>query len=257
MVRASLRALRVAVQFLTRLPVFGGDRPAGVDDLRRAAVFFPLVGSGIGLVTATVAWGAGMIWPMWLAAVLALAVEARLTGGFHEDAVADFFDAFGGGWTRDDVLRILKDSRVGSFGALALFLAVLLRVGAIAALDGALLFAAVVASAALGRWVILILMALLPPPAGQASLAREVGQQLGLLHVILGALWVLPGVVVLGLLAPLQGALALVALAVLVCYFYFYLRRRLGGATGDCLGCLCYLGQIVVLLAASARMPGS
>ncbi len=254
---ANLRALRVAVQFLTRVRVPGGDQPASPEDLRRSAVFFPLVGTVIGLVTATVAWGASHLWPMWLAAVLAVAVEARLTGGFHEDAVADFFDAFGGGWSREDVLRILKDSRIGSFGSLAMILALLVRVGAIGSLRGPLLFAAVVASAALGRWIILILMALLPPPSGQVSLARDVGQQLGLGHVAVGAVWAAPGAVALVLIAPFQGVLAALFLFALVGYFYLYLRRRLGGATGDCLGCLCYLGQVAVLLAAAARVPGS
>lgn len=253
--RSSLRALKVAVQFLTRLPVPGGDQPASPDDLRRSVAFFPLVGTGIGLATATVAWGAGQLWPAWLAAVLALAVEARVTGGFHEDAVADFFDAFGGGWTRDDVLRILKDSRIGSFGSLALILAVLMRLGAIAHLAGPLLFVALAASAALGRWIVLILMALLPPPPGQVSMARDVGQQLGWRHVAAGALLAAPGAFALAWVAPLQAALAALLLVALVGYFYVYLRRRLGGVTGDCLGCLCYLGQIAVLLAAAARMP--
>lgn len=253
--RDSLRALRVAVQFLTRVPVPGGDRPASAEDLRRSATFFPLVGTGIGLTTATAVWGTGLLWPAGLAALLGLVVEARLTGGFHEDAVADFFDAFGGGWSREDVLRILKDSRIGSFGSLALILALLLRASAITALEGALLFAALIASAALGRWVMLILMALLPPPPGQVSLARDVGQQLGSRHVAIGAVWAAPGAVALALMAPWRSALAVVFLAVLVICFYLYLRRRLGGATGDCLGCLCYLGQIAVLLAATARLP--
>ena len=255
--RAGLRALRVAIQFLTRIPVPGGDQPASADDLRRSAMFFPLVGTGIGVMTATVAWGASHLWPMWLAAVLALAVEARLTGGFHEDAVADFFDAFGGGWSRDDILRILKDSRIGSFGSLALILALLLRAGAIETLAGPLLFAALAASAGLGRWIILILMALLPPPAGQVSLARDVGQQLGPKHVAVGAVWAAPGAITMAWIAPFQSALAAVFLLALVSYFFIYLRRRLGGATGDCLGCLCYLGQIAVLLAAATRVPGS
>ncbi|MEM7586246.1 MAG: adenosylcobinamide-GDP ribazoletransferase [Acidobacteriota bacterium] len=254
----SLRALRVSVQFLTRVPVPGGDQPATTQDLRRAALFFPLVGTLIGLVTASAVWGAAILWPAWLAAVIGLAVEARLTGGFHEDAVADFFDAFGGGWTRDDVLRILKDSRIGSFGALALILAILMRIGAIATvapLGAPLLFAALAASAGLGRWVILIQMALLPPPTGQSSLARDIGQQLGLRDVAIGALWALPGTVALCWLAPFQGLLALIFLVVLTLVFHRTLKRRLGGATGDCLGCLCYLAQIAVLLAAAARMP--
>ena len=252
-----MRGLFIAVQFLTRLPVPGGRQPAQAADLRRAAVFFPLVGSLIGLSTAAVVWGASHLWPFALAVVLGLAVEAFLTGGLHEDAVADFFDAFGGGRHREDVLRILKDSRIGSYGALALTLALLLRAGAIAALEESLLFAALATSAGLGRWVMLIVMALLPPPPGQASLAREIGLQLGWREVVAGTLGAAPGACVLALARPFESALALVSLALLVTFFYHYLKRRLGGATGDCLGCLCYLSQILVLLAAGVRLPAS
>jgi cobalamin synthase len=120
-----------AVQFLTRLPLPGGmnqppsDRTLLVD----AVAYFPLVGALIGLVTGWLVWAAATVWPIGLAVVLAVAVEAVLTGAFHEDAVADCCDAFGGGWTREQVLHILKDSRVGSFGVLGLGLALAVRVG--------------------------------------------------------------------------------------------------------------------------------
>jgi hypothetical protein len=91
--------------------------------------------------------------------------------------VADFCDAFGGGWTREDILRILKDSRVGSFGALGLGLAVLLRVGATAALPPADLLAATVAASAWGRWVILPIMALVPPVSDRPGSARDFGRE--------------------------------------------------------------------------------
>ncbi|MEE8522485.1 MAG: adenosylcobinamide-GDP ribazoletransferase [Thermoanaerobaculia bacterium] len=246
-----MRSLLTAVQFLTRVPVPGSARPASSADLRRAAMFFPLVGSSIGVVTAAVVWGASQLWPIGLAAVVGLAVEALLTGALHEDAVADFFDAFGGGRRREDVLRILKDSRIGSYGALALSLALLLRAGAITALEREVLFAALAASAGLGRWVLLIVMALLPPPSGQSSLAREVGRQIGWREIAVGALGAAPGVGALVFVQPFRSALALACVALLVVFFYRYLKRRLGGATGDCLGCLCYLSQIVVLLASA------
>ena len=131
------RSLLVAVQFLTRLPtpaVALGDEAERRAILGRSAAYFPLVGALIGAMTGATIRLAGHFWPIGLAVVIGLAFEALLTGAFHEDAVADFCDAFGGGWTRDDILRILKDSRVGSFGALGLGLAVALRGGAIATL---------------------------------------------------------------------------------------------------------------------------
>src|SRR5262249_57362946 len=124
--RPALYAFLGAVGFLTRVPV-----PAGAC-VAPDPVFFPLVGGLIGLVTGAVIWAASHLWPMPLAVLIGLAAEAVLTGAFHEDAVADCCDGFGGGWSREDVLRIMKDSRIGSFGVLGLALALLLRAGCLA-----------------------------------------------------------------------------------------------------------------------------
>lgn len=248
-----MRSFLIAVRFLTRLPVPEG-RPVEAREMPAAAMFFPLVGALIGLVTAGTTWAGAQLWPLGLAVVLALALEALLTGALHEDAVADFFDAFGGGWTREDVLRILKDSRLGSFGALALLLSVALRAGAMTGLGDALV-AAVVASAALGRWMSVLLMATLPAVSDRPGLGREVSRSVGPWHVALGGLWTLPAALWLFQLRPEQTLLAVVALALLAVGFRAVLQRRIGGTTGDCLGCLCYLAQVVVLLAAGADTP--
>src|SRR4051812_28659276 len=163
LVRLGLRQLRplaVAVGFLTRVALPWAPRTAARHRaaLGRAAVYFPLVGGLVGASTASVLELTALVWPVGVAVVLALAWEAWLTGALHEDAVADCCDAFGGGWSREDVLRILKDSRVGSFGALGLTLAVLARAGATASLPPPARFAAVVAAAALGRWAALLVM---------------------------------------------------------------------------------------------------
>jgi adenosylcobinamide-GDP ribazoletransferase len=251
----AVRTFLVAVQFLTRVPVPGGDQPTSRDTLARAVVFFPLVGACVGAITAAVMSVAALIWPAWLAALVALAVEARLTGAFHEDAVADFFDAFGGGFTRARVLEILKDSRIGSFGAVALALGLLLRSSAMAALPaGSARVAVIVAAAALGRQAILVAMALVPPVSDRASLARDVAARTGAGTVALGAALALPAVLGLALLQPLHFALALAIAAAATIWFLRVVVRTLGGITGDCLGCLCYLVQVIVLLVAAARL---
>mgnify|MGYP001083963976 CR=1 FL=1 len=255
-VRRQPAAFLMAVAFLTRVPVRQRllertGPPAAL--LRASVVYFPLVGALVGLATATVVVCSSLFWPVWLAVVLGLAAEAVLTGAFHEDAVADFCDAFGGGWTRDDVLRILKDSRVGSFGALGLMLAVAGRAGSLAALDPAVLVPAAVASACLGRWVILLVMATLPPVSDRPSLAGDVGERLSARDVAFGGLIAVPGVVAWGLIAPGRVAVAVTVLLLFALAFVAYVRRRIGGVTGDCLGCACYAGQLLVLLVASAR----
>jgi adenosylcobinamide-GDP ribazoletransferase len=256
--RRQLAAFLTALRFLTRVPVPDRFFPSSEEPaafLRASVVYFPLVGSLIGTATAAVILSAERLWGPWLAVVIGLAFEALLTGAFHEDAVADFCDAFGGGWSREDVLRILKDSRVGSFGALGLTLALLLRAGGLAALEREQLLAVVVASAALGRWVILPVMAVLPPVPGRTSLARDVGERLSVRGVVLGGLLTVPGVAAWAVSQPDRFAASLLALLVFVGVFVRYLRQRLGGVTGDCLGCACYVSQILVLLVAAARLP--
>lgn len=248
-----MRNFLVAVRFLTRLPLPEG-RPVEGSEMPPATAYFPLVGALIGLATAAAVWGFSQLWPLGLAVLLALAFEALLTGALHEDAVADFFDAFGGGWTREDVLRILKDSRLGSFGALALLLFVALRYGATVHL-GEALYAAIVAAAGLGRWMSVAMMASLPAVSKRPGLSAEVGRAVGPAQVAVGALWSAPALIWLGVLRPVQTLLAVVTLGLLFLGFRALLRRRLGGTTGDCLGCLCYLAQVIVLLAASAQIP--
>ncbi|MEM6795469.1 MAG: adenosylcobinamide-GDP ribazoletransferase [Acidobacteriota bacterium] len=249
-----MRSFFIAVQFLTRLQV-PGHRDVEGREMPRATTFFPLVGLLIGLSTALAIEALSLLWPALLAVLLALALEALLTGGLHEDAVADFFDAFGGGWTREDILRILKDSRLGSYGALALFLAVLLRAGSLLELSGAELLAASALAGGLGRFMTVLFMAALPPAQDRPGLASDVGQEIGGRHVVAAGLWLTPALAAMAWLQPAHLALAAVLVALAAGWVYRTLRRRLGGSTGDALGCVCYLTQVAVLLAAAARLP--
>lgn len=247
------RAFFTAVQFLTRIPVPGGetrDLSTFPQDIKRGLQFFPVIGGGVGLLTAIALLIFDSVLPLPLAIIAALAVEARLTGAFHEDAVADFCDAFGGGWTRDDVLRILKDSRIGSYGALGLVLAVALRAGGLMALQDVWLAAAtLVIAGAVGRLVILAVMAVVPPVAARDGLAKDVGQVADWATFGQGAAWCAP-VLLYALVHDLAGmVLAAAAIAIFVAWYRQYLLRRIGGVTGDCLGFSAYAGMILTTLA--------
>jgi adenosylcobinamide-GDP ribazoletransferase len=247
------RAFFTAVQFLTRLPVPGGetrDLSTFPEDIKRGLQFFPVIGAIVGLLTALALLIFDSVLPLPLAIIAALAVEARLTGAFHEDAVADFCDAFGGGWTRDDVLRILKDSRIGSYGALGVILAVALRAGGLMALNSVwLAAAALVIAGAVGRLVILAVMVVVPPVPAREGLAKDVGQVANWDTFGRGVIWCSP-VLLFALLHDLVGmALALFAIAVFVFWFRRYLLRRIGGATGDCLGFSAYAAMVLTTLA--------
>lgn len=250
-----MSAFLFAVQFLTRLPVPDTgrlDEAAVAHHLAKARRWFPLVGGMIGAVTALVATVAGLVWPPAVAAVLALASEALLTGAFHEDAVADFCDAMGGGRTRADKLAILRDSRIGSYGALGLGLAVALRATLMLAMPPALLAPALIAAGAAGRWTILCVMALVRPVPGRDGLAA--GQpDLGWGMVVAGLLLAAPALGWAAWLSPVRiGAGLAACLAVAVLHARF-LGRKLGGSTGDALGFAAYAGMLVMMLSLAAR----
>ncbi len=244
----------LAVQFLTRVPVPPLARltpEQARDGLARATGWLPLVGAAVGLVTALVLAGARTIWPVPVAVLIALAAEAGLTGAFHEDAVADFCDAFGGGATGEEARRILKDSRIGSYGALGLGLAVALRWATMTVLPPGLATAAIVGAAAVARFWAVTLLALCAPAPGGTGIAKDIGA-MPPRTLWLAVVTLLPGVAALALLRP--GAVAAVVLvgAVALPLLARFLRRRIGGSTGDCLGFAAYLGQLATLLAACA-----
>jgi adenosylcobinamide-GDP ribazoletransferase len=242
----------VALQFLTRLPV---RLPHWSDDwLNRCVRHFPLVGACVGLLSAWVLllpW-----WPPLVLALLVLALQACITGAFHEDGLADSFDALGGAVSREKALAIMKDSRIGSYGALALVLVTGLRAALLAALiaQGAwFAFAAWVAVQAWARWTPLLVMGRLPY-AGDAEHAKAKPLALAMashqpwLALPAALLALAPLAWLVGtrvLLVPLLALL--VALAMVV-----WLRRRLGGYTGDTLGATEQLAEVALLLAICA-----
>jgi len=262
-------AFLTAVQFLTRIPVSGamsGTMETYKAALQASVVFFPLVGVLIGFCTATFYCTAIYFWTPLVAAILAVAIEAWLTGAFHEDALADATDALGGGWTREQVLEILKDSRHGTYGVLALVLGVSLRIALISNLSWPMAWLSIPFSAGIGRWSILLMMRRLEPITDRHTMVRDVGAKPSRGTLFRSALY---PVVVLGMmlgvlyvtlqgrdasLQPLLPMVVSIALAILFSllttwYYSRLVQRRVGGVTGDFLGSNCYLVQLVSLLA--------
>lgn len=253
-----MRLLRVALQFLTRVPVrVDGFEPAWLNDCVR---HFPLVGAFVGATGAAVLVGSAQLWPAWIAAVLALAATVALTGGFHEDGLADTFDALGGVVSRDKALAIMKDSRIGSYGALALGLSLLLRAALLAVLATRPLWgaaAALVASHAFARAAAVGVMVSLPyggdaehakvKPLALAVAPRNFAMALGWCGLLMAALWGAG-------MAPERLLLARAAAAVAALLMRQWLKRRLGGYTGDGLGATEQLAEIAVLLAFTASL---
>lgn len=248
----------LAVQFLTRLPVPGLSAvtpETAKAGLAKAVIWFPVVGGLVGALTAAALIAADHLWPRIVAVILALIVEARLTGAFHEDAVADFCDGFGGGMTPQRIHEIMKDSRIGSYGTLGMGLAVALRAALLVALPDALILPALIASAGFGRYLAVCLMAIIPPLVQTGGLAKDVGAQVGAGQWLAASLLTLPFMVSLGMMTPVPLFGALVISLIFALWFRRILMRHLGGVTGDCLGFGVYVGQLLILLAAVSTLP--
>jgi len=225
------RAALMAVMFLTRIPV--PSLPDFRDeDLQAAARWFPAVGALVGAAQALVLWGAALILPPMAAAFLALAAALMITGAFHEDGLADAVDGLGGGYTRDRALTIMKDSRIGSFGAAALVTALGLQAVALAEL--AALPAAIIAAHAASRFVALSIMATQDYVRDDDSeRAKPLATRIGAGGLAFAAACTLLPALFLPWQAACAGA---AAMAVARLYWGWVCRRRLGGYTGDMLG---------------------
>lgn len=220
-----------ALRFFTRLPV-----PAWVghtqSQLDHAARYFPLIGILVGLIGALTTWLAAWLLPLSLAVLLGMVATLLATGAFHEDGFADSCDGFGGGWQREQVLAIMKDSRVGSYGAIGISLLLLAKWNALMEL-GEVLLPALVAAHAVSRAAAVSLIHGLDYVREDDSRAKPLSRRLGLPELLLALLL---GALPLLLLDPLEVlcALTLVVLVTVMAARYFV--RRIGGYTGDCLG---------------------
>ncbi len=243
-----LRDLQTAFGFLTRLPVGHGGRP-----LARAAYTFPVVGAAVGAVGGAVFWAADAVGlGAWIAAVLAVLATCVVTGGLHEDGLADTADGFGGGATPERRLEIMRDPRTGAFGVLALVFATALKVAALAGAVDAAQAAAMLAVAHAGARACLPAVMWRMPAASDRGLAAAAGTpewQGAALALVLGV-----GVAfsLLPVAAP-----AMIAAAAVVTWLCCLLARRLvGGYNGDVLGALEQGAEIGILLAAAAVLQG-
>ena len=240
-----------AVQFLTRLPTpaLTGFEP---DWISRSARYFPLVGLLVGGICAAVFGGASQLWTGALPALLAIGVGVLVTGAFHEDGLADTCDGLGGGGTSERRLEIMKDSRIGTYGALGLGFVLSTKVAALATLPVGLGAWTLVAAHAGGRGAsVLAMRALAYVRDVDGGKWKPAPSDLGFWEVLAAATFAaLPlalspaGVVFQGLLA---GALLALVLALVA-------RRLLGGYTGDVLGAIEQVFELGFTLGVAAAL---
>ncbi len=244
-----------AIRFLTVVPVPDASEAMAPDWLARAMKYFPVVGAGIGLVSAIVLLLANEFWSPLISALLAVAASVILTGAFHEDGLADTADSFGGGWSIEKRLAIMKDSRIGTYGALALGLGVALRVTAISDMPMWAGPAALIAAHAAARAAPAFVMNRFTYAGDTTAMkvsyvetpVRSGELMFALIVVVLAAL----PLAMISLSAVVTGWSCGAALAIVLARWS---RRMLGGYTGDVLGAIEQVFEIGFLLGVAAAL---
>lgn len=221
---------RRAAAFLTRVPNAAPFDTS--EDLASAVPWFPVVGALVGASVAGVYAGALQLTAPLPAAGVALTCGVLLTGAFHEDGLGDMADGFGGGYNRADTLRIMKDSRQGTYGVMAIALSLVIRLTSIAALPWRMAIVAITASHALSRASAVGLMRSLPA-ATEDGLGSAYLASLKIRRVAAG---VASGLAIAAMLAGLWAAVAAGACAIAAAVIRVIAKRKIGGITGDVLG---------------------
>jgi adenosylcobinamide-GDP ribazoletransferase len=246
-----LAELRLAASFLTILPLID-QRPASEETVAASFVWFPFVGFAIGVALAAEDWILAHFFAQVVRSVLIVASLIVVTGGIHLDGLADTADALGAGRDRTRALEILRDSRVGTFGATAIFFDLTLKILALSTLAGGRRYAALIIAPTLARFAMVMVGVGLPylreSGAGTAFLNRQGPgwrRRVAVIFLI---------IVCAILLSPFRtvGVLAL-SIALLIAFLmHLFYRRWLGGVTGDLIGACGELVEIAVLLTMSA-----
>lgn len=237
-----------AIQFLTRVPVPTPSYRA--DSFARSVKFFPVVGLLVGASAALVHLLLVPHFRRIVVACIVLAFLVLMTGLIHEDGLADAADGFGGGWNREKVLLIMRDSRVGNYGAAALTLSFLSRIHLLSSLPLALVPQYLIATRVLGQWTTLPLSFYLSPARAKSEDGLD-GQGARIARITsLGSLiagTVFSFAVVIALLrARASFAIGVAIVVTLVSGLYF--QRRIGGVTGDCFGAANQIAEVAVYL---------
>lgn len=241
----SLNSLRSAVGFLTVVPVARAGADPG-DHLGRA--YFPAVGAVVGLAAGIVfVVGAAVMTPL-VAAVAAVAAGVLLTGGLHLDGLADAADGLLGGGNPERRLEIMRDPRVGSFGAIALVLVLVGDVAALSAMTPARALAALIVAGAISRLAMLAVVAFVSYPRTEGLGIAAIGGH-RVADLAIGCLVTL----LVCLLDPRHALVGGLLVAITTLIVVRLARRRIGGATGDVYGACTEIGQLAALLAFAAR----
>ena len=250
-----VRLFFIALQFFTRLPIPGwvGFEAAW---LQHASRYFPLVGVVVAAIAAAVYYAAALVLPAPVAAVLSTAASIYITGAFHEDGFADTCDGLGGGMTKERALEIMKDSRVGAYGAIGIVCMLTTKLSALAMLPPHVAVAALFVAHPLSRLAATALIWKLEYVRGEGK-AKPLAQQMTTAEFAIAALTcLLPAayILVTGAMTPAAMLAAIIAAALAAVWLGRLFVRRLGGYTGDCLGAVQQLAEALIHVAVLATL---
>jgi len=241
-VNRELRLFFTALTFFTRIPC-ARFSSSDEQDYALSAKYLPLLGIVVGAVAASVYIAAHHVFPTEIAVLASMAASLWLTGAFHEDGLADAADGLGGGWDKEHILNIMKDSRLGSYGAIALFLVLLAKFQTLTYLDPFVIPATLIAGHAISRLGAVMVMATQTYVRADGK-AKPFSSQLNVNEWRWSALF---GLAPLILLSPRQ-CLVIIPVVLVWLWFSRLLKRRLDGYTGDCLGAMQQLCEIAFYL---------
>ena len=248
-----VRLFFIALQFFTRVPI---PRWVGFDPswLHHASRYFPLVGLLVGAAGALVFAAASALWPLPVAVLLATAATVYLTGAFHEDGLADMCDGFGGGMTRERVLEIMKDSRIGTYGALGMTLVVGLKIALLCAVPNPAV--ALLVAHPLSRLAAASLIWRMEYARADGK-AKPMAQEMTHAEFAIASACAALPLLAAGYLGyagwPQLGA-CLLAAALMAAWIGAKCRQRIGGYTGDCLGAVQQLAEVAIYLCLAAAL---
>jgi adenosylcobinamide-GDP ribazoletransferase len=246
----------LAVGFFTRIPI-PSDADFEANDLNHAAKYFPLVGIIVGIFGAISFVLSSLILPHNLAVLISMAVTIYMTGAFHEDGLADSVDGLGGGWHKEQILTIMQDSRLGTYGAVALFLMLFAKFQILNSLNAYVVPMAIFAAHALSRLSAIWVMATLSYTKLEGKAKPLATKITGLDLLVAHVFGLLPyvGIVILLIVSHhsptlIMQFLLMTLIPVIVSWFWWRhkIRRWLSGYTGDTLGAMQQLTELAFYL---------
>jgi adenosylcobinamide-GDP ribazoletransferase len=241
-----MKSFLAAVQFLTVIPVpkaLNGD----AEDLGKSVPFFPIVGLLIGILAAMLAFVLVAVIPPFPSFVIIVIFLISVSGGLHMDGLADTADGFFSARPRGKILEIMKDSRIGVMGVIAVVCAILLKISLLVSLPPSSRTDIIFLIPLAGRCALVVMMTALPYVRSEGGLATLFAKSRSRIHAVWAALFLIVTAV---LTAQWMGLAVAVAVLAATAYFSWYCFRKIGGYTGDTLGAVCEIAEIIPVLVA-------